>query len=63
MSHVNHNGNRHVEHIADPENPVLASAQPIANSTADPDPPFTITTVTRAPTSKARMTRKRSTPR
>jgi hypothetical protein len=29
MSHENHNGNRHVEHIPDPENPIVASAEPI----------------------------------
>jgi hypothetical protein len=38
MSHVNHNGNRPIEHIPDPANPILASAEPIANNTADPDP-------------------------
>ena len=32
MSHVNHNGNRPVEHIADPEHPILACAKPIATS-------------------------------
>ena len=37
MSHVNHNGNRHVEHIADPENPIIASAEPIDNAKVDPD--------------------------
>ncbi len=40
MSHINHNGNRSIEHIADPENPILASAEPIVNNTADPDPAF-----------------------
>ena len=29
MSHINHNGNRPVETIADPENPILADAAPI----------------------------------
>ena len=28
MSHKDHNGNRHVEHIPDPENPLIASAEP-----------------------------------
>jgi len=37
MSHVNHNGNRPVEHIADPEHPILASAEPIDNHAVDPD--------------------------
>jgi len=37
MSHVNHNGNRPVEHIADPEHPILASAAPIDNRFVDPD--------------------------
>jgi hypothetical protein len=37
MSHVNHNGNRHVEHIADPEHPILASAEPIDNHVVYPD--------------------------
>jgi hypothetical protein len=37
MSHVNHNGNRHVEQIADPENPIVASAEPIDNHVVDPD--------------------------
>jgi hypothetical protein len=37
MSHVNHNGNRPIEHIADPEHPILASAEPIDNHTVDPD--------------------------
>jgi len=31
MSHTNHNGNRPVETIADPENPILADAAPIAH--------------------------------
>jgi hypothetical protein len=37
MSHVNHNGNRPVEHIADPEHPIVASAEPIDNHVVDPD--------------------------
>jgi hypothetical protein len=37
MSHVNHNGNRPVERIADPEHPILASAEPIDNRVVDPD--------------------------
>jgi hypothetical protein len=37
MSHVNHNGNRHVEHIPDPENPILTRAEPIDNHVVDPD--------------------------
>ncbi len=37
MSHVNHNGNRPVERIADPANPVLAGAAPIDNHVVDPD--------------------------
>jgi hypothetical protein len=32
MSHTNHNGNRHVEHVADPKDPVLASAEPIESN-------------------------------
>jgi hypothetical protein len=38
MSHVNHNGNRHVEHIADPENPVLAHAEPEPHAKGPHDP-------------------------
>jgi hypothetical protein len=38
MSHTNHNGNRHVEHIADPEHPILASAEPIETSKGPHDP-------------------------
>jgi hypothetical protein len=37
MSHINHNGNRPVEHIADPASPILASAEPIDNALVDPD--------------------------
>ncbi len=37
MSHTNHNGNRHVEHIPDPEHPIVASAEPIDNHVVDPD--------------------------
>jgi hypothetical protein len=37
MSHVNHNGNRPVERIADPEHPILAGAEPIDNHAVDPD--------------------------
>jgi hypothetical protein len=41
MSHTNHNGNRHVEHVADPKDPILASPEPggidNANHTVDPD--------------------------
>ena len=37
MSHVNHNGNRPVERIPDPEHPIVASAQPIDNHLVDPD--------------------------
>jgi hypothetical protein len=37
MSHVNHNGNRPVEHVPDPENPIVASAEPIDNAKVNPD--------------------------
>ena len=37
MSHVDHNGNRPVERIPDPEHPIVASAEPIDNHTVDPD--------------------------
>ena len=37
MSHVNHNGNRPTEHIADPKDPMLTTAEPIDNHTVDPD--------------------------
>ena len=35
MSHVNHNRNRPVEHIPDPENPIVASAEPIVDPEFD----------------------------
>jgi hypothetical protein len=38
MSHVNHNGNRHVEHIADPENPILAHSEPESHAKGPHDP-------------------------